>query len=262
MAILTNADLKIKQRDLTYQLWLKSFYHCCLFYLSFVLTVFCNNALQHKVFWYRSSHQRCSVRKGVLRNFAKFTGKHLWLSLLFNKFAGLRPATLLKKRLLHGCFSVNFSKFVRTPFLQNTSELLFLLICWIGHVSNYYNKCSIQIIKFKATYLLKITAKNYYKLRQLYCAAIIFIIAVYKLIQIITIITNITIITKYSKILLQITTKNYYKLRQLISLQNSKLLQITSSFSTNYGNFYCYYKLRQILLQITAGVTNYDVITN
>ena len=25
----------------------------------------------------RSSQQRCSVRKGVLRNFAKFTGKHL-----------------------------------------------------------------------------------------------------------------------------------------------------------------------------------------
>ena len=25
----------------------------------------------------RSSHPRCSVRKGVLRNFAKFTGKHL-----------------------------------------------------------------------------------------------------------------------------------------------------------------------------------------
>ena len=26
---------------------------------------------------FRSSHQRCSVKKGVLRNFAKFTGKHL-----------------------------------------------------------------------------------------------------------------------------------------------------------------------------------------
>ena len=25
----------------------------------------------------KSSHQRCPVRKGVLRNFAKFTGKHL-----------------------------------------------------------------------------------------------------------------------------------------------------------------------------------------
>ena len=32
-----------------------------------------------------SSHQRCSIRKGVLRNFAKFTGKHLYLSLFFNK---------------------------------------------------------------------------------------------------------------------------------------------------------------------------------
>ena len=38
----------------------------------------------------RSSHWGCSVRKGVLRNFAKFTGKHLCLSLFFNKVAGCR----------------------------------------------------------------------------------------------------------------------------------------------------------------------------
>ena len=38
-------------------------------------------------------------KKGVLRNFAKCTGKHLCQSLFFNKVAGLRPATLLKKRL-------------------------------------------------------------------------------------------------------------------------------------------------------------------
>ena len=37
----------------------------------------------------RSSHQRCSVRKSVLRNFAKFTGKHLCQNLIFNKVAGL-----------------------------------------------------------------------------------------------------------------------------------------------------------------------------
>ena len=36
----------------------------------------------------RGSHQRCSVKKKVLRNFAKFTGKHLFQSLFFNKFAG------------------------------------------------------------------------------------------------------------------------------------------------------------------------------
>ena len=46
----------------------------------------------------RSSHRRCSVRKGVLRNFAKFTRKHLCQSLFSNKIAGLRPATLFKKR--------------------------------------------------------------------------------------------------------------------------------------------------------------------
>ena len=32
----------------------------------------------------RSSHQRCSVKKVVLRNFAKLTGKHLCQSLFFN----------------------------------------------------------------------------------------------------------------------------------------------------------------------------------
>ena len=37
----------------------------------------------------RSSHRRCSVKKGVLKNFAKFTGKHLCQSLFFNKIANL-----------------------------------------------------------------------------------------------------------------------------------------------------------------------------
>ena len=47
--------------------------------------------------YYRSSHQRCSMKKGVLRNFAKITGKHLCQSLFFDRVAGLRPATLLKR---------------------------------------------------------------------------------------------------------------------------------------------------------------------
>ena len=40
--------------------------------------------------------QRCSCKKHVLRNFAKFTGKHLCQSIFLNEFAGVRPATLLK----------------------------------------------------------------------------------------------------------------------------------------------------------------------
>ena len=65
-------------------------------------------------------------RKGVLWIFAKFTGKHQCQSLFFDEVACLRPAALLKKRLWHRCFLVNFAKFQRTPFLQNTSERLLL----------------------------------------------------------------------------------------------------------------------------------------
>ena len=77
----------------------------------------------------RSSHRRCSIEIGVLK---KFTN----LSLFFNKNAG-RPAALLKKRLWHKCFPVNFVKFFKTPFLQNTSGrlLLEIVICW-SHSEN------------------------------------------------------------------------------------------------------------------------------
>ena len=64
----------------------------------------------------RSSHPEVFCKKGAYTNLAKFTGKHLCQSLLFNKVAGLRSATLLKKRLWHKCFPVNFGKFLRKPF--------------------------------------------------------------------------------------------------------------------------------------------------
>ena len=64
----------------------------------------------------RSSHQRCSVSKGVLRNFSKFAGKHPCQVPFYNKVAGPDPATLSKKRLWHKCFPTNFAKFLRTPF--------------------------------------------------------------------------------------------------------------------------------------------------
>ena len=34
---------------------------------------------------FRSSHRRCSIKKGVFRSFAKLTGKHLCQRLFFNK---------------------------------------------------------------------------------------------------------------------------------------------------------------------------------
>ena len=53
-----------------------------------------------------SSRPEVFCKKSVLRNFTKFTGKHLCQSLFFNKVAGLR----------HRCFPVNFVKFLRTRF--------------------------------------------------------------------------------------------------------------------------------------------------
>ena len=54
---------------------------------------------------------------------------------LFYKVAGLRPATLLKRRLWHRCFPVNFAKLLRTHFF--TENLWWLLLklynCWLMH---------------------------------------------------------------------------------------------------------------------------------
>ena len=53
----------------------------------------CKKKSQH-CYWlhnfpsFSSSHWSCSLRKGVLRNSVKFTGKHLWQSLFFSKVAG------------------------------------------------------------------------------------------------------------------------------------------------------------------------------
>ena len=55
----------------------------------------------------RSNRPEVFCKKGILGNFAKFTGKHLCKS-------RLRPATLLKKRFWHRCFPVKFVKFLRT----------------------------------------------------------------------------------------------------------------------------------------------------
>ena len=89
---------------------------------------------------FRSSRPEVFCEKGVLKNFTKFTEKHLCQSLFFNRDADLRPATLLKKRLWHRCFHPNFKKFLRTPFLI---EHLCWLLLHIQHSGdNYGISCS------------------------------------------------------------------------------------------------------------------------
>ena len=93
-------------------------------------------------------------KKGGLRHLTKFTEKHLCQRPYFNKVADLRPETLLKKRLWHRCFPVNFAKFLRTPFL--TEHLWWLLLrapdfvslprlCTIQNTSNSLAKAHLRI---------------------------------------------------------------------------------------------------------------------
>ena len=56
-------------------------------------------------------------KKDVLKNFTKFIVKHQYQSLFVNKVADLRDAALLKKRLWHRSFPVNFVTFLRTPLV-------------------------------------------------------------------------------------------------------------------------------------------------
>ena len=66
----------------------------------------------------RRSRREVFCKKGVLENFTKFTGKHLCWSLFFNKVAGLRPESILKKRLQQRCFPLNLVKFLKNSFFK------------------------------------------------------------------------------------------------------------------------------------------------
>ena len=72
---------------------------------------------------YYTQKTRCQMfyNIGVLKNFAKFTGKHMYRSII-------QPATWLKKRLRHWFFPVNFSKLLRSTFSQNTRGRMLLNI--------------------------------------------------------------------------------------------------------------------------------------
>ena len=70
----------------------------------------------------------------------------------FNIVAGLGPATLLKKRLWHRCSSVNFAKFLRTTFLQNTYGRLLL--------NPFTSICSVSVLY---SYQFFVSCKNLFK---------------------------------------------------------------------------------------------------
>ena len=97
----------------------------------------------------RSSHRRCSVRKGVLRNFAKFTGKYLCQSLILKKVAGLRLYVWSQNAILLNVYyriyvwwTKKASNNAETRILRAVSSrqyhvlafLCHVLVCFVIHV--------------------------------------------------------------------------------------------------------------------------------
>ena len=74
--------------------------------------------LHSKQTTFRNNLSHVFFKIGVLNNFANLTGKHQ-LESLFNK--GLQAFNFIKRRHQLRCFPVKCKKFLRTPFLQNTS---------------------------------------------------------------------------------------------------------------------------------------------
>ena len=92
---------------------------------------------------FRSSHRRCSVRNGVLRNFTKFTGKQLCQSPFLNEVAGLRQHLWATGSVLSGnsaksCFwlgNIDFSLPQACSFIKKeTGVFLWILRNFLEHL--------------------------------------------------------------------------------------------------------------------------------
>ena len=111
---------------------------------------------------HRDSHQGCSTKKALLKNFAIFTGKQQCWSLFLIK---LQTGTFIKKRLQQSCFPVNIVKSSRTPILKNICERLLLKPSWIIFNIHLIFACTIdprnefEIPQIKRTLPLEIQRK-------------------------------------------------------------------------------------------------------
>ena len=83
---------------------------------------FCPKLLWKHELNVRSSHRNSSVKKGVFRNFASFTGRQLCWSLFLIELQTFRPANFIEKRLQHRWFPVGFTKCLRTSNLKSAND--------------------------------------------------------------------------------------------------------------------------------------------
>ena len=71
----------------------------------------------------RSSRPEVFCKKDILRNFTKFTGKHVCQSLFFNKVAGLSACNFIKKETLAQVFSCELCEISKNTFSYRTPPM-------------------------------------------------------------------------------------------------------------------------------------------
>ena len=71
------------------------------------------------------------MKKGVFRNFTKFTGKGLYQSHFLSKVAGLQAYNFIKKETLVQVFSCEFSEISKNTFFTEHLWATASVIIWI-----------------------------------------------------------------------------------------------------------------------------------
>ena len=100
----------------------------------------------------RSSRPEMFCKKEVLRNFPKFTRKHLRQSLFFNRVAGFAKRD-----------SCEFCKFLRTPFLTENLRWLLLYMYWVNTKNSWPNVLNIFKVSNDDTKTVNQPQKNWRK---------------------------------------------------------------------------------------------------
>ena len=108
----------------------------------------------------RTSQQKYYLKKGALKNFVKFAGKHLCQALFLNKVAGLRldASNFIKKETLAQVFSCEFCEiFKNTYFTEHLRMTASGGGMWWNHfvVSTGKNCASLSkvLLKFQTNFL-------------------------------------------------------------------------------------------------------------
>ena len=126
-------------------------------------------------YWIKDTQKGCSIKKCVLKNFAKFTAKHLHLSLFLINLQGSWTVTLLKKGSIRGTFLWilwNLNTLLTEHLGAATSGCSIIGVFIQSYTRSIFNAQLLSTIVFKAlhftcSYLISKSKKNKFVCRKM-----------------------------------------------------------------------------------------------